>query len=69
MKLSKYTTDIVIDEEKSMIYNTLSRQYYLYIRQDKKKIWGFLNNINKGSYTQEEIELFKILLEKNNFTG
>lgn len=62
MKLSKYLTTIVIDEAYSMLYSTLSRKYYVYANQDREKIQFFLENVNKGEYTTEEIELFRQLL-------
>ncbi len=64
MKLSKYTTEILIDDDKSMLYNTLSRMYYVYKNEDREYIDSFLKNVNKGNYNRQEIELLRILLSK-----
>lgn len=64
MKVSNYTTEIQIDDGKSMLYNTLSRKYYVYNVEDKEEIWSLLRNLNCGSYTFQEIEWLKIWLEK-----
>lgn len=64
MKISKYIADIKVDEKRSMLYSTLSRQYYVYLNEEKNKLTEFLKDINKGQYTKEEMLLFKELLDK-----
>ena len=64
MKISRYTTDIRIDDKRRMLYNTLSRQYYIYNVQKKEKLNLFLGNINKGIYTEEELLIFRELVNK-----
>lgn len=64
MKVSKYVTDIEIDDVWKLLYSTVSRQYYVYAKKEEKEFKNFLNEINKGIYSNEEIELIKILLNK-----
>lgn len=64
MKISRYVTEIKINDFKKMLYNTLSRQYYVYGVEDSGRVSNFLLNLNKGVYTEEEIELFRVLLNK-----
>lgn len=64
MKLSNYFIRVLIDEEKEMLYNTLSRQYYVYERNKDGEICAFIENLNKGAYTEAEIQLFGELLNK-----
>ncbi len=65
MKLSKYTTDIRIDDEKRMLYNTLSRKYYVYGSEEKEALRGLFERINAGEYTEGEIRTLKKLLDKH----
>lgn len=62
MKVSNYLAKIEIDEKKSMLYSTLSRRYYVYRKDEEQKVLSFLEDVNKGTYTNEELELFKQLL-------
>ena len=62
MKLSKYATEIEIDNINTMLYSTLSRKYYVYNKADSEQIKAFIADINKGVYTEKEIEIFKNLL-------
>jgi len=65
MKLSKYNVDTVIDNNKSMIYNTLSRKYVIYDNQKRNQIHNLLNNLNAGSYSAEDAERLKKLISKD----
>lgn len=64
MKLSKYSMEIKIDNEKYMLYNTLSRQYYIYTNREQKKIGDFLCTLNRKEYSLEDIKLLKELMQK-----
>ena len=64
MKQAKYTTDIELDKKRRMLYNTLSRQYYVYLIEEQEQIRSFLQNLNKGVYEEWELSLFKELLNK-----
>ncbi len=64
MKLSKYIADIKLDDSRRMLYSTLSRQYYIYGLEEKEEVQSFLQNLNKGEYDENEIALFKTLLNK-----
>ena len=64
MKLSKYVTNLDLDENKKMLYSTLERKYILYDKSEEKNIILFLSQLNKGTYTENEIELFKELVQK-----
>lgn len=64
MRLSKYTADIELDEKRNMLYNTLSRQYYVYHIEEQEHVQSFLRNLNKGVYEEWELSLFKELLNK-----
>jgi len=65
MKLSKYNVDTFIDNDKSMIYNTLTRKYVIYDNQKRNQINGLLNNLNAGSYSTENAEQLKKLIGKH----
>lgn len=64
MKVSRFTTEIEIDDTKKMLYNTVSRKYYVFPGNKQQNMKKFLLDINKGKYTQSEIKLFKELLNK-----
>lgn len=64
MRVSNYTVNVQIDKEKNMLYNTWSRKYYVYNNKDKDRIKFFLDNINKGIYSEEEVSLFQELMNK-----
>lgn len=64
MKLSNYSTKVIIDEKKDMVYNTISRQYYLYPVEKKDEFWNFLNNLNRKTYSVEEANLICKLAKK-----
>lgn len=59
MKVSKYTLEVAIDENVSMLYNTVSRKYYVYDNKNRENVLRFLQEINKGSYDKKELELFR----------
>lgn len=65
MKLSRYNTEVKINNQQYIIYNTLSRCYQLYTDEEKaplKKLLGELNT--KNEYTLEEISLLRQLAQK-----
>lgn len=64
MQLSRYVTDIELDNNRRMLYSTLSRQYYVFGVKEHEKVQCFLDNLNKGIYDEWEIALFKVLLSK-----
>jgi len=65
MKLSKYNVDTFIDNDKSMIYNTLTRKYVIYDNQKRNQINDLLNNLNAGSYSIEDAEQLNKLISKH----
>lgn len=64
MKISNYTADVMIDEKKYMVYNTITRQYYLYPAEKKDEFWSFLKNLNREVYSFEEANLIRNLAKK-----
>lgn len=58
MKVSDYAVNIPIDENESMLYSTLTRKYHVYKAKEKSRLEGFIKNINRNSFTMEEIALF-----------
>lgn len=65
MKLSKYTVEIKINNQQYILYNTISRSYYLYSDKEKEAIWNLLFSLgDKTSYYLEEIELLRQLAQK-----
>lgn len=64
MKLSRFTTDIELDSTKNMLYNTASRQYYVYSKVKGNIIQNILKNMNSGLYTKDEILIIEELLKK-----
>lgn len=65
MKLSRFTTTIKLDQKNSMLYNTVSREYYIYEIEKEEQIKLLVQNINSGRYTEDDINLVKELVEKN----
>ena len=70
MKLSKYVTNLDLDENKKMLYSTLERKYILYDKSEEKNIILFLSQLNKGSNIFQNTEkistfnLYKQAIEK-----
>ena len=64
MKKSRYTIEVEINKKISMLYNTLSRQYYVFLREERKQIFNLLSEINCGEYTRTEILIIRELLRK-----
>lgn len=64
MKVSAYTVDLTLDEERGMLYNTLSREYYVYQKAQSRELWNFLAHMNHGIHCLENPELFAQLHQK-----
>lgn len=64
MKLSRYSKEIKLNEQEYILYNTLSGKYIYYSKVEKEEVNNFINNINRESYTAEEIRLCKDLMDK-----
>lgn len=64
MKISRFTTKIELDDAQNMLYNTASRQYYVYSKDDESSIQNLLDNINSGVYGELEIQQIAELLRK-----
>lgn len=64
MKVSRFTTEIDIDENTYMLYNTASRQYYLYERENRENIRLLLKNINAGKYEEHELKQVSEFIRK-----
>lgn len=63
MKLSNYTVNVPIENDKFILYNTLKRKYFIYNKEEKNIINSLLDDINKGSYDLKEIEYMKKFIE------
>lgn len=63
MRVSRYATDIEIDDNIRMVYHTVSRKYYSYTAEYKKDLWDFIKNPNKKEYTIREAQLIKKLFD------
>lgn len=65
MKLSRYNTEIKINNQQYIIYNTLSRCYQLYTNKEKESLKKLLSELNKkNECTLEEISLLRELAQK-----
>lgn len=64
MKISRYIEQVQIDDETKLIYNPIDKQYFRYKKLDESKIKGLLQNLNKGVYSKQEIEILKELINK-----
>ena len=64
MKVSAYTVDLGLDEERSMLYNTVSREYYVYQKKQARELWNFMANMNHGIRCLENFDLFAQLQKK-----
>ena len=64
MRLSRFTADIELDGKKNMLYNTASRQYFIYSKASRKKIQALLEKMNDGIYDKDEIEIITELIKK-----
>lgn len=65
MKVSAYTVDLTLDDERGMLYNTLSREYYVYQKSQSRELWNFLAHLNHGIHCLECPELFEQLHRKH----
>jgi len=65
MKLSKYTIKIELDKDKIMLYNIISRQYYVYEKDRCEQMDDLIQNINSGSYRLDDICIIEELVRKN----
>ena len=57
MKASRFLVDIPVSKSESMLYSTLTRNYYLYRADEYDNLWRFLNSINRPTYSIEEMNL------------
>jgi len=64
MKQSSFNVNFDINEDKGILYNTLTRKYFIYEKNNYDKIDSLLNNINKETYSFDEIEDIKKLMKK-----
>lgn len=64
MKLSKFSTDVTVDDSIHLVYNTMSRQYYLYPTEQKESLWNFMRSPDKAVYSVEEANLIYELARK-----
>lgn len=55
MQLSRFATNIKIDEDDYMLYSLKTRQYYPYKKEAQEQLEKLLDELNKGEYTLEEI--------------
>lgn len=65
MKVSAYTVDLTLDAERGMLYNTLSREYYVYQKAQSKELWNFLAHVNHGIHCMDNVELMATLHQKH----
>lgn len=65
MKISRFTKIVKVDNQTSILYNTFSRQYIELLPKTKDQILSFLDEVNKGVYSQEEITLFSEMVNKH----
>ena len=64
MRMSKYNSRIQLNEKYEMLYNLISREYYVYGVDKKDDLWKFLESLNKSSYSVEEATLIESLYKK-----
>lgn len=53
MQLSRFATNIKIDEDDYMLYSLKTRQYYPYKKEAQEQLEKLLDELNKGEYTLE----------------
>lgn len=64
MKISRFTKLVDIDNQTSILYNAFSRQYITMTPEKREIVLKFLGEMNKGIYSQEEIEIFSEMTRK-----
>lgn len=64
MKLSRYSTEVLVNNGKYLLYNTFSRNYYEYALEQREELQKLLKTLNKSEYTLNEIQLIKELMQK-----
>lgn len=64
MKSSSYNMLLDLEEDNSMLYNTLTRKYILFDISKKALLKQLLGDINKGEYSFEEFDILKKLIQK-----
>ena len=64
MQLSRFATNIKIDEDDYMLYSLKTRQYYPYKKEAQEQLEKLLDELNKGEYTLEEIQCIEKLMKK-----
>lgn len=64
MKQSRYNVFVDLDENKSILYNTLSRKYKVFQNSEKDRVKEIVKDLHKSQYEVEEAEIIKELIEK-----
>jgi uncharacterized protein len=64
MKQSYYNVSVDVQSDKTILYNTLTRRYSVYRDLEYRRIITLLNDLNKGKYEIEEINIIKDLIAK-----
>ena len=64
MKISKYTTEIKINDDLMMLYNTFTREYFTYTFREKSGIDNLLSNLTKTEFSISEITAITNLYRK-----
>ena len=67
MQLSRFATNIKIDEDDYMLYSLKTRQYYPYKKEAQEQLEKLLDELNKGEYTLEEIQCIEKLMKKGKY--
>ena len=63
MQLSRFATNIKIDEDDYMLYSLKTRQYYPYKKEAQEQLEKLLDELNKGEYTLEETSYEKSTID------
>lgn len=64
MKVSKYNVLVPVEDNKKILYNTISRKYISYNNCNEKLLMDLMKNLNKGKYSVEELKYIKELISK-----
>jgi uncharacterized protein len=64
MKVSKYNVLVPIEDNKKILYNTISRKYISYNNSHEKLLMNLMENLNKGKYSVEELKYLKEMISK-----
>lgn len=67
MQLSRFATNIKIDEDDYMLYSLKTRQYYPYKKEAQEQLEKLLDELNKGGIYIRRDTMYRKINEKRYF--